>query len=1125
MKNTLLVAILTMVLFATHVASAQVNENDPLHSVRHLISEEEIILLWNQTDNNTNTRQKHSTFLDFVPGPPNSNLSNLGTTTDNGPFFGSFGTGSMDVASGFFFGINPGSTEGMVQCWRGNDGISDNKVLMEVGDPSSVFSGNMDYPRSTVFGQKDLMPANGSFTPQMRVVAGNFNADNNDEIILVYQAADGVLAMEHFEPFKPCPACEPELTLVATNNGPAFSSMGTPLKMATFDLAVGDVDADGYDELILVYIKANTNTLAVNIYDINNFGAMVLKVGKDVFDANFTHISQVVGATAGDYNSAFAGDEFAIACRWAITSGVGNPNEPDTRLYTLRLKQTGTPEIIVDAVNTNNYFSTTQFNQTDGVMSLGLASGDLDGDLNEDIVMNVGPQVWMYKVQETNDANAYMIPIQLGTFSHNIPIFEEEGRYSNSIVAVGNVDNLNGNFGYDFRAEILIGRNRVFPDASTNNKQQSFFLNVYGFANNPGNPSQINFNTAILRNKIENINNINNESDIRRYAMAFGDFNGGSVLLGEPSKTILTDVLTPLVVINAPPTHFAFFNNTSYDVCNIYGVGDPSPPVTINHFNGVYEEITANEFTFETRFTTDWAVSTSVEAGFSAAGFDLGAKFTRSYGERFSKVDQSSSSITITQKRSAILDDELLAYNVEYVLFEYPVYNSTNPQPITHVMVVIPRDINLAFTGARSPVHRYQLSHQHGNLFSYPKDIADLELEGNPGVYEINQQEISKFSGFDSNFSVEWNDATASGVETEETTKTEVGVNAGGAFKGFGLGATVNGTYESSDVNTKTSKYQQNVKLSGHFGQGEIANIPGDYNYSVKPVIYWGRDGSLTLDYLVEIANISFWQNFYSSYDPAFLLPFQLEPEKGNTQLFEATRYLTRDILVTPFPQGGTTVTLRARIHNYGFDDTPNNVPLEVCFFYIDPAGTNTPQFIECATINQSIRGRFTEFDYEIVELPFIIPQNIGPNTILVAVIDPKNDLNQEVHDYPISNGISNNVGWRCLFNNNCTPPNVNQLFTGAIGTAEPSERQNNWRLSPNPASDRCVLTSNTIDLNTFEGTFELFDLHGRTVRTWQSQPGTDAYQLDVHDLQSGLYTLRILQQGKAPTILKLVKQ
>ncbi|MCC6411926.1 MAG: T9SS type A sorting domain-containing protein [Saprospiraceae bacterium] len=1124
MKNTLYSAIFLVIMFSFYDLSAQVNENDPLNSVRHLISEDEIILLWNQTDEPSNTRQKHATFLDFVPGPANTNLNNLGTSTDFGTFFGTYGTGSMDVATGYLFGSNPGSTEGTVQCWRGEDGVSNNKVVLEIGDPLAAFNGTLDYPRSTVFALKNLMPSSSSIFPQVRVVAGNFNTDNNDEIILVYQADDGVLAMEHYEPSKPCPTCEPEITLVATQTGPAFSNMGNPIKTATFDLSAGDVDADGYDELILAHIKAGTSTLTVSIYDIDNFGAMTLKTSKDVFNADFTHITQAVGATAGDYNAAFAGDEFAVACRWGITSGIGNPNDPDTRLYTMRLKQSGTPEIIVDATNTSHYFSTTQFNQTDGVMCLGMASGDLDGDLNEDVVLNVGSQVWMFKVLETNDANAYMIPEQLGSFSHNLQIFQEEGRYSNNILAVGNVDDLNGNFGFDFRSEILIGRNRILPDDASNNKQQGFFLNVYGFNSDPGNPSQINFNSAVLRNKIENLHDINDESDLRRYALAMGDFNGGSVLLGEPNVTVMSDVLTPLVVINAPPTHFAFFNNTPYDVCNIYGVGDPAPPVTINHFNGVYEEITANEFTFETRFTTDWAVSTSVEAGFSASGFDLGAKFTRSYGERFSKVDQSSSSITITQKRSAILDDELLAYTVEYVLYEYPVYNSSNPQPITHVMVVMPRDIDLAFTGARSPVHRYQLSHHHGNLFSYPKDLADLELEGNPGVYEINQQEISKFSGFDSNFSVEWTDATASGVETEETTKTEVGVNAGGAFKGFSLGASVNGTYASSDVNTKTSKYQENVKLSGYFGQGEISNIPGDYNYSVKPVIYWGLDGSLTLDYLVEIANIGFWQNFYSSYDPAFLLPFQLEPEKGNTQLSEATRYLTRDILVTPFPQGGNTVTLRARIHNYGFDDTPNNVPVEVCFFNLDPLATAIPQFIGCAYINQSIRGRINEFDYEIVEMPWVIPQNVSPNTKIIAVIDPNNELNQEVHDYPLSNGISNNVGWRCLFNNNCTPPDLNQLFSGAVGAVTPAQDHMSWRVSPNPVSDQCVITSNAIDLNNFEGSFELFDLHGRLVRTWQSQPGTDAYQLDMFEMPSGLYTLRILQAGKAPVGVKVVK-
>ncbi|MDX2133669.1 MAG: T9SS type A sorting domain-containing protein [Saprospiraceae bacterium] len=1093
--------------------SAQINENDPLAGVRKLISEDEVLLLWNESGSNSGTRRREVRFYDFNPG--GSTLTASGALTENGAEQAAFEEGAPDIATGFFFGAGQGAVEGVAMAWRGGN----NQVFLEVGRPQALYSGANDYPRSRIAAAKALQAPANRFFPQISVCSGNFFGDDADEVVLAYSAADGNIAIELYRAAQS--GNNISVTLGAQFTGPVYAGPSSnSTKSVILDVVSGDFDADGLDELAVVWIKPNL-TLAVNVYRVNAAGTAISAVSsQDVFQATFAHNAINLAAVAGDFNDAFVGDELAIGIRW---SDANSSNFGDTRLYPMRFSTGGTPGFVFNLNNAETFVEITQFAFTDGVYGVNLAAGDMDANLSEDVVFCVGPQFFIYKMSETNTSPAYLKPESITTFSHNLQVVEDEGHFSRTYIDVGNVDNLNGNFGQDFRSEILIAKNIIKKDDISNDKEQKFNMSIYGF-NTTGSPPQVNFNTPVVRNKVENQFLVNNDNDIRRYAVALGDFNGGSVLLGKPTVTTVQAVLTPLVVINAPPTHFDQFGSVNYDVCNLYAVGDPAPGGS-QHFSAVYEEIVSNDFTFETNFTTDYALSTSVEAGFAAAGFSLGAKMTRTYGERFSKTQGTSSTVTIAQRRNAFLDDELLAYTVDYKLFEYPVYNTVNATPLTHIIVASPGNIQKTFTGARSETHNYRLNHQHGNLFSYPAVVGDLDLNS-PGVYDLNQQEISKQSGASSGFGISWQDATTAGVAEEQSVSTEVGVNAGGAFKGFGLSASVNGSYKSAELNTRVSRYQKNVALNGFFGQGETANIPGNYNYFVKPVTYWASDGSLVLDYAVTVFNLGFWQSFYGGYDPAFLLPYQFEQEKGNGSTAESLRYRTRDILVTPFPQAGKNVKITARIHNYAFDDTPAGTPLDVCLYYHDPAAGGGLQAIGCQTITQSIRGRLNAFDSEVVETDWVIPNGLGPNTHLIGIIDPQNKLSNEIHEYRMANGISNNVGWRCLFNPNCQPPDNNLLFSVGVATDEPGGPDAGWTVYPNPTEDICFVGRRGGDTESSEVRMTLFNAAGMAVRHWPAAGPmlNGARTLDLAGLPAGAYTLHIAGERESSVVMVVKK-
>jgi hypothetical protein len=1092
-------------LLSAPFCAAQVNPTDPLSNVRHLISEDEVLLLWNESAPDGSVRKKFSSFYDFSPS--GTTLSAVANIENSSETSAASGFGSNDAAAGLFFSQANYAWSGLAQAWRGNSNNTP-KVVVEIGAPADLYTqgSGATFKEASLFADKNMANATSSFVPQVSVAAGNFWGDREEEFFVVYHAADGNIGIELYEPMLACNGCFPDLERTSTFTGPAFPNNNNKVRSAILDADAGDVDGDGQDELVVAYTNAN-DQLFVNIYDVNAQGAILLKTQQAIFSPNWTFTNIVMGLTVGDFNSAFAGEELAVAIRWGTTSGTGGTGSPDTRMY---LARWGGQSLLFDASNNANYFETSQFNLNDGVFGLSIASGDLNGDLTEEVVLALGPTIFLFKADETSGSPALLKPGALGNFSHNLFLSENEGNFSSDFLAVGNVDNLNGDFNHDFRAEIVIGKNRVFPDASTNNKQQSFFLRVFGFNNTPGNPTQVNYSSPVVRNSLDNQFNINNENDIRRHSVVVGDFNGGSVLLGNPTVSTLSDVLTPLVVINAPPTHFDGFGNNVFDINNLYAVGEAPPGVNDDHFKAVYKEITNTQNSFETKFTSDWAISSSVSAGFAAAGFSLGAKLTQTYGEQFSKVDGGASTVTIVEQRSARLDDELLAYTVDYTLYEYPVYNSGTGENITNLLVVIPGDLQKTFTAARSKTHRYQLSHQHGNIFSYPASTNDLDLDNASDVYDdLSQQEISKTSGAASFFGITWTQATSSGVSQANTTKTEVGVEAGGAFKGFSLGASVSGSYATTDVNTKTSQYQESVELAGFFGQGETASFPGDYSYLVKPITYWSADGSLVLDYVVNVDNIEFWGVHYNKYDPAFLLPYQYELEKGFPPLFESERYKTRDILVLPFPTPNAQVKLKARIHNYGFLNTPASTPLSVCFYYADPSAGGAAVQIGCTTINQSILGRINGFDREIVELDWTVPANLGTDTHIFAIIDAANALPNEVHDYPNSSGISNNFGWTCLYDPNCTPPALNALFP--TSSARYLVADEGWRVYPNPAQEHILLENLAGQVG--EGRIDLFDMQGRLLKSWNLPPGIALNRLHIGEQAPGAYLLKVLTE------------
>lgn len=1142
MKNTLckhgILWIFIHSIFLLSPLFAQINEDDPLRNSRNLIKEQEVMLTYSEislsTPGTTTLRG-----IAFKPNTNNNTFTELKRIDARSQGTSNTSPSVVASATGNFFGEQYG--DGIVHAYIGKAG-SQSTVVFRI-DLLSAFDGgsttSLTSVNSLVFVDIVADFNGNSQVPQIDLVVGNFDADKEDELVVLYNDVNNRVAYKSYD-----------LTLGRAGNGVDFtatlkqSNILSPANndvklLKNFAATAFDMNADGLDELGVIYnegssivfrnLKVRTNNYQ---FDIGSPPRAVLSRGTDCTGSGtFNFSSMSMDLAAGDLEVSLPGEELVVAAHFDLTSGIGSAGQ-NKGLYVIPLSNqftTGGSFVLVDPCDgtTPNYYTYSSFLFSDERIAVDVASGDLDGDLDDEVVVATSSRIFVLNGGVRTFADGFRnLSLTLLTDFNVASSFHTltggEANYADNMLAVGNIDPLSGNFGSNFRAEILIGKNiHLISDPINNDITQSFKLTAYGF-NESGSQGAINWSNPVIKAEKTAIAPRNSGYKIRRFSVAFGDTDGGSVILGNPTRTEISEILNPSLILNAPPTHFDVFDQQTYDVCNLYDVGQSPPSASVNHFYSEYEEILNESFSFSSNFTTDWAVSGSVEAGFAAGGFSLGGKLTHTYGERFAKIAESSIERTITQTRTALKDDELLAYLVDYSIFEYPVFRLGETTALTHVAVVVPKNVRETFTGARSPIHTYKSSHQHGNLFSYPSSITDLDVSQNATqVFDgtLKSQEIKKGSGFNASFEVSQAEVMTEGVETEVSTNTTLAANIGGAFKGFGLSASVEGSYSTSDLQTRSSSYREEVKLKGFLGEGEGSTIPGDYPYVLTPLVYWNSEGALVMDYLVDINKSGFWQSFYDKPDASFLLTDPHKTQKGieSPSTYNNTdRYKTRDIIFDKRPTPGAAINITARIHNYGFSDIPANT-LDVAFYYVDPDGTDTLESIGLTVLSEGILGRDNGFDKTTISIPWTVPANIGPNSKIVAIIDPSNNLPNEVHDYPNGNGVSNNIGWTCLLNPNCNVSEAEAIFypDGITSTDDELMSQLKINAFPNPFKDRIKLE---IGLETPQNmTIEIFDLQGRVLYQKSNilmTPGKSSLEISTTGWAEGMYIYKVSGEG-----------
>ena len=1078
-KQIALLQVMFMISMAVPAVSfTQVDTSDPLVYVRDLITDNEIMLVTAVQYPDINYGEGLLEYLDydgtntlttdFLTGlygktngyqPGDQNLPSPANTG------GYFGPGTIDVANGYLYqSQDPSATrkQSIISVWSGENAAGTAYPVMSIRAELE-----MDTCGQVLFEQSPgIFPPDQALAsievPQVRVATGNIMNDDgqdaflaDDEIILAYTAANGHIYLYLYEPSYFCwnqqlngDHLVPHAIEIDFIQGPQFHS--TLSFSHVMDIECGDFDGDNYDEIALVLVKPD-QSVYVHVYEYNEQNqALQEKYQQKIIDPNIElctsdcintleELREQVKIITGDFYPDFLGEEIVIGAFFAAAFNEGSMN-----IIPLRENQSGNGFIfdICSGCNTScGSYNCTESNvlfyresglgSPDGMDRFDLAGGDLEGfnnQFDQEVVVAFNDKI---TVLSTHVDAGSMRLMKTKSFTadsdQNDPSINKAGFFTQSFVDIGNVHSIDPNDTTtvnlnDFAAEIVVVTNKVLfdpPGYPLGSMEQSFNIQVFQFPEE-GDSVNLTANPVLVASR--NNHYVDQETPkIRPYAMILSDRDGGGISFGKPIRRDIDNVITPVVIINAPPTHFDVFDDDTLDINNIYDVGNEPKDISARTDRTIYRETSGSTTTFSTQINSDWAESQSIKAGFEGYGVSVGGTLSRTYGEKFEKVSSNTREISFEMETSSLLSDRVIGYEVDYGVYEYPVYfNGNTKDTISYVVVVIPHYPENTIAKDQAALDNdFQYNHQHGNLFSYAESSDDLRLIDASESYNLGSISIDNNSDPASR-KVTFSTATSTSMSSEKSNQHSFEANVGFAFKGLSIGGSVSGMYSASELNTRSTTVSNTKEMEAYFERVEQGLL--SFEYTVTPYLLWDINGAIVIDYTVDINNQSgdLFYNRYNATDPAFLLPQIHDQEKGNIIVpYEARRYRSKEVKHYPLALPGRKTTLFARVHNYGMQSTSSNIP--VCFYYNTEADENL-QRIACDTIVNGLVGRENDFGNAVAQVDWTIPlaltQTNKPK--IIAIIDPDNNIPNEVHDYPNANGISNNIAWNCLYGTDC---------------------------------------------------------------------------------------------------------
>ncbi len=1008
------------------------------------------------------------------------------------------GSHSFDVAMA---DVDGDGKEEAGAVWRGSDG----SLVLSV---SRFTRGTVGLEQRVV----TPLPGTPARTGPVRILRGLFHDGPCDEFAIGYWNTDETIRIMIVD--------VDSTTLTPTVRG-QIGDVTLPSSLAEdayFDVAAGDFDRDGLDEIFLTKVNAHADCTTGNMVAYVNTHLYCCVYDYDPVAALFTHHASVafdvsrmrvvmslfgvtssdtrtggLAATAGDYRG--DGRDEPLVC-WSGGAVLGSPLAGSTpygelMAWPLQVSENlDTLQLLANGLISCDVYAPTDITDATswGLWPVCAASADLNGDGSDELVTGGLRNVCVYR------------PDNVGRFTlfatRPVPIYGAWlGGTSHRMLAIADVDadtlqshwtpelvvTLSGTYlftGCDASWEVL-----GFTVDTTNLSLQNMFVKAEGTIN-PRNAFPLILGSA-------------------DWAIALGDVNGDAIRLRNPRRLVRQSVLQPLVVLNALPIHFDDFGGARYDVCKSYNENT-------GKFTATYEQQTGQTVQFSTEVKSDWGLSSTLSYGGSFLGIGVKGHLTAKYGQGFSKKQQSSQSVTVTETATTRDDDYICATVTDYEYWEYELYRGG--QKGGNIVAVIP---HLQFPPTRwisgkswDAMWWYTPRHEVGNILSYiPGGGVPVESDVDTLLHLFTPYQASQKAGMD--WEIKFEDFMSSSQESSRN----IGFEAGASVSGWGFEASLEGHYDRSELSTATSTATSGVRVLLHVD--EIDKGLGDVDYTIGPCVYWAANGALTIDYSVTPATSggigleTWWDTHYGHLpDPAFNLPWRLDPEKGYSLGTDAAkRWLSKSIRVSPsVVRPGDRTTIFARVYNYSLVPLTAQVPVR--FFVGDPDSGGVPIVGDGGVTELHTVGTIGARAYQNMQMAWTVPLNLSGNVRVFGLIDPDSSL-AEVHE-------TNNKGFTALT---------------LLGTSGVTERHADrvpgefalFQNYPNPLNPSTVIRF-AIPRRTHVS-LKVYDLLGREVQTLldaERPAGVHTAWFDGSRYATGVYFYR-LEAGKFVSTRKLL--
>lgn len=745
---------------------------------------------------------------------------------------------------------------------------------------------NLDFPsnQATLFTGIEL-----TNWELIRIATGDVFGVGYDQVVLAWEGAGGVLWIKVYKLF---------MDLQGAWSYIGWSEISDEHLGGNrqFDLATGDFNGDGKDEIALAW-QATDGYLYVKTYSVDSItGKPIAQARVKTDKISIGAISVAAGDLDGKINSTASGprrvDDLVVGFLAGHYSWVQVFQVADD-LQTLTAKGAVSYDIGNACVPL--------------ALPLSVATGDMTQDGIDDIAFAYAGDIW-------SAGDCHTLPYYVPT--NYLRILQADGALGLHNVATRHAQDLPctdpyltdcaltvavGDVNRDLIEEVVIGYSGANPGIRLFQATLDANLNITGI---------------VLKGE-------KSDETGGHAAVALGSFDGQNLRVGTPSKQVAPAFRQAVAVIHAPPKHQDAWHTPAIDI----NVTDKcvAPPCTFSKFEQQTKQDSKVSWKSSNGFNTD--VKATHKFPLIKGSLDI------SGGKDWENFGGTTTSLAWGTEETADFDDLVVYSELDMTVWEYPIYTDTTDQVQSYFIMVFTANATINHMDARQcdpgilGAYCYLPAHEVGNILSYPWTPTNNLTVTN--FYSGNTFMVGS-SANHAWFTTKT--VTESGNSKTWNLKVEVDVDIGTHKDGeckSPLCLDLKGDYHHSSFNTAENSYESETSLHMNL---ESIELPAQ-GYQVKPrfgVIT--TKGTTLLDYGA-YPNQSWWASTYNKPDPAVRLPYRLKwcdpaTDKTCAKKQQQTWDITFD---PPLPKIGDLVTLTAKIHNFSPTSMNGAVTVRLC--------------------------------------------------------------------------------------------------------------------------------------------------------------------------------------------------